>query len=79
MLNVNNFFDGLLCFLDQAVEQNFISQEARRILVTGLTAEELIDKLQAFVYQPDPAITQIDWSVMSNKKRKLELDLTLRL
>ena len=79
LLNVNNFFDGLLCFLDQAVEQNFISQEARRILVTGLTAEELIDKLQAFVYQPEPAITQIDWSVMSNKKCNLELDLTLRL
>ena len=78
LLNVNNFFDGLLTFLDQAVEQDFISQTSRRILVTGSTAEELIDKLQSFVYKPESGATQIDWSVgYNNNKRKL--DLTLRL
>ena len=29
LLNVNNYFDCLLCFLDQAMEHNFISYLAR--------------------------------------------------
>ena len=76
LLNVNNYFDCLLCFLDQAVEQNFISHSARQILVSATEADELINKLQAVTYEPDPAITRIDWSVGLNKRK---LDLTLRL
>ena len=77
MLNVNNFFDPLIRFVDLAVEKNFISPVARRNLFSASTAEELINQLQAFVYQPDPVASQIDWSEEVNKKRKL--DLTLRL
>ena len=77
LLNVNNFFDPLIRFVDLAVEQNFISPTARRNLLSASTAEELINQLQAFVYQPDPVASQIDWSEEENKKRKL--DLTLRL
>ena len=76
LLNVNNYFDCLLCFLDQAVEQNFISYSARQILVSATEVDELINKLQAVTYEPDPAITRIDWSVGLNKRK---LDLTLRL
>ena len=60
ILNVNNFFNCLLCFLDRAMEQGFISHAARKILVFASTAEELIDKLQAFTYEPDPATTRIN-------------------
>ena len=77
LLNVNNFFDSLFTFLDQAVEQGFISSSARKILVSASTAEELIDKLQTYVHEPDPATARIDWTVESRKKQKL--DLTLRL
>ena len=77
LLNVNGFFNCLRCFLDQAVEQGFISHAARKILVFASTAEELIDKLQAFVYEPDPATSRIDWSDDSHKKRKLDLNLYL--
>ena len=77
LLNVNNFFDSLFTFLDQAVEQGFISASARKILVSASTAEELIDKLQKYVHEPDPATARIDWTVESRKKQKL--DLTLRL
>ena len=77
LLNVNNFFDSLFIFLDQAVEQGFISSSARKILVSASTAEELIDKLQTYVHEPDPATARINWTVESRKKQKL--DLTLRL
>ncbi|XVE68574.1 hypothetical protein DITRI_Ditri09bG0079100 [Diplodiscus trichospermus] len=45
VLNINGFFDGFLSFLNHAVEQKFITQSARQILISSSTAEELIDKL----------------------------------
>ena len=78
LLNVDGFYDGLLAFLDHVVEQKFLTQAARRILISASTAEELIDQLQAFVPVIDPIISQIDWSNKDNS-RKRKLDLTLRL
>ena len=77
LLNVNNFFDGLLSFLDHAVEQRFISHSSRRLLISASNADELIDALQAFVHIPDPVIAQIDWTIEHRRKRKLDLDLHL--
>lgn len=77
LLNVNHFFDGLLSFLDHAVEQRFISHSARRILISASNAEELIDALQAYVHVPDPTMTQIEWMADNRRKRKLDLDLHL--
>ncbi|XVF14073.1 hypothetical protein REPUB_Repub09cG0025400 [Reevesia pubescens] len=39
MLNVNGFYDSLFSFLDHAVEQKFISQATRQILVTTTIPE----------------------------------------
>ncbi|XVF11753.1 hypothetical protein REPUB_Repub08aG0055000 [Reevesia pubescens] len=39
VLNVNGFYDGLFSFLDKAVEQRFISQATRQILVTATTPD----------------------------------------
>ncbi|XVF19685.1 hypothetical protein REPUB_Repub11eG0131800 [Reevesia pubescens] len=54
MLDVNGFYDSLFSFLDHAVEQKFISQATRQILVTVTTLEQLLDQLQAFVPNRDP-------------------------
>ncbi|XVF14330.1 hypothetical protein REPUB_Repub09cG0050000 [Reevesia pubescens] len=43
MLNVNGFYDKLFSFLNHAVEQKFISQATRQILVTATTPEQLLD------------------------------------
>ena len=43
--NVNDFYDGLLSFLDHAVEQNFMTIKARQIFISASTASELIDRL----------------------------------
>ncbi|XVF56176.1 hypothetical protein PTKIN_Ptkin06aG0096800 [Pterospermum kingtungense] len=45
VLNINGFFNGLLSFVDHAVEQKFITQRARKILISATTADELVDKL----------------------------------
>lgn len=72
LLNINNYYDSLLTFLDKAVEQNFISENSRRMLICASTADQLIDDLEAFVHKPDPMITKINWSQSSSKKRKLD-------
>jgi len=45
LLNVNGFYDNLLSFLDQAVEQEFLTSSARKIMISAATAEQLIDQL----------------------------------
>ncbi|KAK6141064.1 hypothetical protein DH2020_025201 [Rehmannia glutinosa] len=77
ILNVNGFFDGLLSFIDFAVEKGFISPSARRIIICATTPSELIDQLQAFVAEPDPKLAHVVWSEDRNKKCKLDLSLTL--
>ncbi|XVF56195.1 hypothetical protein PTKIN_Ptkin06aG0098800 [Pterospermum kingtungense] len=77
VLNINGFFNGLFSFVDHAVKQEFITPRARKILISATTADELVDKLQAFRFEPDPALSKLKWSPSSSQKEKL--DLTLRL
>jgi hypothetical protein len=78
LLNVNGFYDNLLSFLDQAVEQEFLTSSARQIIIYIATAEQLIDQLQSFIHVLDPSMRRINWSTMKSHK-KLRLDLSLRL
>ena len=80
LFNVNNYYNNLLLFLDNAVENGFVSTEARNVLISAETVEELLDKLQAFEYHPN-LITQ---QIAESRKRKRdtdkrEMDLTLSL
>ena len=56
------FFYGLLSFLDQAVDQKFISPLTRKILISASTIDELLEKLHTYVPQHDPYEPWIDWS-----------------
>jgi len=78
LLNVNDFYNNLLSFLDHAVEQQFLTFSARQILISATIAEQLIDELQSFIPVVDPSISRINWSAMESRK-KLRLDLSLRL
>ncbi|XVE81047.1 hypothetical protein DITRI_Ditri15bG0031800 [Diplodiscus trichospermus] len=60
LLNVDGFFNKLLSFLDQVGEENFIPHSARQIFISASTAEEMVDKLEDFVYKLDPVAAQID-------------------
>ncbi|XP_052170742.1 probable cytokinin riboside 5'-monophosphate phosphoribohydrolase LOGL10 [Diospyros lotus] len=80
LLNVNHFFDGLLSFLDQAVDQQFISRSARKILISASTIDKLLEKLHAYVPQYDPHEPRIDWSkAISNKRPRGPINLDLSL
>ena len=70
LLNVNGYYNNLILFLDNAVENGFVSTEARNVLISAETVEELIDKLQAFEYHPS-LITQ---QIAESRKRKRDAD-----
>ena len=59
LLNVNGFYDNLLSFLDQAVEQQFLTSSARQIIISAATAEQLFDQLQYFIPVIDPSMSRI--------------------
>jgi len=77
-LNVNAFYDNLLSFLDQVVEQEFLTSSTRQIIISAATAEQLIDQLQSFIPVIDPSMSRINWSTMESRK-KIRLDLSLHL
>ncbi|XVF16952.1 hypothetical protein REPUB_Repub10bG0075000 [Reevesia pubescens] len=78
ILNVSGSYDSLFSFLNHAVEQRFISQATRQILVTATTLEQLLDQLQAFVPQRDPVMALLNWEKNSSRKKQ-KLNLTLSL
>jgi len=69
LLNVNGFYDNLLSFLDQAVEQEFLTSSARQIIISAATAEHLIDQLQSFIPVIDPFMCCINWSTKESRKK----------
>jgi len=78
LLNVNGFYDNLLSFLNQVMEQEFLTSSARQIIISAAIAKQLIDQLQSFIPIIDPSISRINWSTKESCK-KLRLDLSLRL
>lgn len=81
LLNVNGFFDGLMSFIDYAVEQKFMTPANRRLFSSALTVDQLLNKLEERM--PGSIIIQSDSDSNPNsdneKKRKRETNLNLTL
>ncbi|HYL93538.1 MAG TPA: TIGR00730 family Rossman fold protein [Alphaproteobacteria bacterium] len=48
LLNIENFWDGLLQFLDHAVSQDFVRPENRGLVLVATNVEEMLDKLSSW-------------------------------
>ncbi|HEY6352588.1 MAG TPA: TIGR00730 family Rossman fold protein [Candidatus Angelobacter sp.] len=48
LLNIEGYWDGLLAFLDHSVEENFVRQENRDMIVVGTTPEEILDRIRSW-------------------------------
>lgn len=46
LLNVDGYYNSLLSFIDKAVEEGFISPNARQIILSAPTPKELVKKLE---------------------------------
>ncbi|KAK9184930.1 hypothetical protein WN943_025282 [Citrus x changshan-huyou] len=62
LLNVNNFFDGLLTFINHAIKNHFISISVKNLFLCASTTNELLDLLQAYKPEPDPKTLALEWS-----------------
>ncbi|XP_074586676.1 cytokinin riboside 5'-monophosphate phosphoribohydrolase LOG1-like [Curcuma longa] len=49
LLNVDGYYDDLLTLFDKGVEQGFIDDHARQIVIAGQTAVELLQKMEGYV------------------------------
>lgn len=70
LLNVNGYYDSLISFLDNAVENGFIFSDARSSIMAAATVEALLTKLQHFKCCPTTVVVQGSGS----RKRKREVD-----
>lgn len=46
LLNVAGYYNSLLSFIDEAVEEGFVGPDARHIVVSAPTATEHVNKLE---------------------------------
>ncbi|KAL9257358.1 Cytokinin riboside 5'-monophosphate phosphoribohydrolase LOG3-like protein, partial [Drosera capensis] len=63
LLNVDGYYDALLSFIDQAVEEGFIPPSARHIIVSALTAKELVKKLEEYVPSHEGVASKLSWEM----------------
>ncbi|CAN6280499.1 unnamed protein product [Urochloa humidicola] len=66
LLNVDGYYDPLLCFVDKAVEEGFVTPAARRIVVAAHTPHDLLAKLEAYVPVHEPKLTWEDMAAADN-------------
>ncbi|KAK9211738.1 hypothetical protein WN943_001115 [Citrus x changshan-huyou] len=82
LLNVNNFYDGFIAFLNHAIKKYFIPSTTQKLFICAYTANELLDLLQAYRPEPDPwtfVLERPNNDGNSSRSKKYKLDLTLRL
>ncbi|XP_074562732.1 cytokinin riboside 5'-monophosphate phosphoribohydrolase LOG3-like isoform X2 [Curcuma longa] len=63
LLNVDGYYNSLLCFIDKAVEEGFISPNARHIIVSAPTAKELMKKLEEYFPQHERVASKMNWEM----------------
>ncbi|ONK56411.1 uncharacterized protein A4U43_C10F8330 [Asparagus officinalis] len=63
LLNVDGYYNSLLCFIDKAVDEGFISPAARHIIVSAQNAHELLSKLEEYEPRHDQAATKLSWEM----------------
>ena len=54
LLNVNNFYDGFIAFLNHAIKNYFIPSNAKKFFICAHIANEILDLLQAYRSEPNP-------------------------
>lgn len=63
LLNVDGYYNCLLSFIDKAVEEGFISPNARHIIVSSPTARELMNKLEDYFPNHETVASKLNWEL----------------
>ncbi|KAK1260417.1 Cytokinin riboside 5'-monophosphate phosphoribohydrolase LOG1 [Acorus gramineus] len=63
LLNVDGYYNSLLCFIDKAVEEGFICPNARHIIISAPTAKEMMKKLEEYVPRHEIVASKLSWEI----------------
>ncbi|KAA3489535.1 Cytokinin riboside 5'-monophosphate phosphoribohydrolase LOG1-like protein [Gossypium australe] len=63
LLNVDGYYNSLLSFIDKAVEEGFISPNARHIIVSAPTAKELVENMEEYEPQHERVASKLNWEM----------------
>ncbi|KAJ6810546.1 cytokinin riboside 5'-monophosphate phosphoribohydrolase LOG1-like [Iris pallida] len=63
LLNVDGYYNSLLCFIDKAVEEGFINPTARHIIVSAPNAKELVKELEEYFPRHERVASKLNWEV----------------
>ncbi|KAG6510094.1 hypothetical protein ZIOFF_028102 [Zingiber officinale] len=63
LLNVDGYYNSLLCFIDKAVDEGFIAPAARHIIISAQTAHELLSNLEDYVPMHDGVALKLSWEM----------------
>ncbi|KAK8641490.1 hypothetical protein V6N13_010892 [Hibiscus sabdariffa] len=63
LLNVDGYYNSLLSFIDKAVEEGFISPNARHIIVSAPTAKELVENMEGYEPQHEIVASKLSWEM----------------
>ncbi|KAI5666291.1 hypothetical protein M9H77_16144 [Catharanthus roseus] len=61
LLNVDGYYNALLTFIDKAVEEGFITPNARHIIVSAPTATDLMNKLEEYFPCHERVASKLNW------------------
>ncbi|KAH7674079.1 Cytokinin riboside 5'-monophosphate phosphoribohydrolase LOG protein [Dioscorea alata] len=62
LLNINVYYNSLLSFIDQVVEEGFIKQNAQHIIVSASKAKELIENLKDYYPCYEEIALKLNWN-----------------
>ncbi|RAL42554.1 hypothetical protein DM860_011172 [Cuscuta australis] len=57
LLNIDGYFNNLIKFLDDAVRQNFMALNQRKLFISSFFVDELLDKLEFTKAFPGPGVS----------------------
>ncbi|XP_027941947.1 cytokinin riboside 5'-monophosphate phosphoribohydrolase LOG3-like isoform X2 [Vigna unguiculata] len=63
LLNVDGYYNSLLSFMDNAVDEGFITLAARHIIVSAQTAQDLMSKLEEYVPKHSGVAPKLSWEM----------------
>ncbi|KMZ64576.1 putative cytokinin riboside 5'-monophosphate phosphoribohydrolaseLOGL1 [Zostera marina] len=63
LLNVDGYYNSLLALFDKGVEEGFIDESERNIVVSAETVEELITKMEEYTPTHDRVAPRQSWEV----------------
>ncbi|XP_047342146.1 probable cytokinin riboside 5'-monophosphate phosphoribohydrolase LOGL10 [Impatiens glandulifera] len=63
LLNVDGYYNNLLALFDKGVEEGFIEDSARKIVLHADTPQELLNKMEEYVAVHDRVATRQSWEV----------------